>query len=286
MSNHVLRDRIWESNKLARCSREAALAFPWILLVGDDWGRFEYRPRVIWGKVFCSRSDITPDEVELWLAEYEKEGLLIRYQADGAVAYWTNFNGRPPSQRRPSLYSDPEQSEPFTGTKRVGKAYVKPRRPLGVAYTKPRQPLGDAYPLSDQIRSEIDQKQDQEQKQIGGAPSALTVIPPVDQVFAHWKTTTGHLDAKLTPKRKSAITDRLREGYSVDTLFAAVEGCQVSSFHQGENKGRKVYNDIALICRDGDHVEQFVDFLRSPPKQKSLADDPEVQDFLRAGGEA
>ena len=69
MANHVLRDRIWESNKLARCSRDAALAYPWLLLIADDGGRFEYRPRVIWGKAFCARADVSQEEVELWLSE-------------------------------------------------------------------------------------------------------------------------------------------------------------------------------------------------------------------------
>ncbi len=285
MSSHVLRDRIWESNKLARCSRDAALAYPWILLVADDWGRFEYRPRVIWGKVFCSRNDITVDEVELWISEYEKEGLLVRYQIDGAVAYWTNFQGRPPSQRRPSLYPDPEQSEPFTNGKRVGKAYAKARARLRVAYVSPRESLGNGYPQAEQSRAEADQ--DQKQEQSGGA-AALAVVPPTEQVFAHWKTATGHLDAKLTPKRKDAIDKRLRDGYAVATLMAAVDGCKASPFHQGDNDARKVYDDIALICRDGEHVEQFVGYLRAPPKQRSLADDPDVQAFLRGakGGEA
>ncbi len=104
-------------------------------------------------------------------------------------------------------------------------------------------------------------------------------------MFAYWKTATGHHDAKLTPKRRQAIEGRLRQGYAVDVLEAAVDGCKASSFHQGDNDRRKVFDDIELICRNGEHVEQFVGYLRAPPKQKSLADDPDVQAFLR-GGEA
>lgn len=120
------------------------------------------------------------------------------------------------------------------------------------------------------------------------ASADLAVIPPVDQVFTHWQSVTGHSDAKFTPRRKQAIAGRLREGYSVGTLMAAVNGCRASPFHQGENDRRRVFDDITLICRDGEHVEQFVGYLRAPPKQKSLADDPDVQAFLRGakGGEA
>jgi hypothetical protein len=129
---------------------------------------------------------------------------------------------------------------------------------------------------------------EQTEKTDMSAGADLAVVPPVDQVFAHWKTATGHPKAKLTPKRKRAITDRLREGYPVDTLLAAVDGCRASPFHQGDNKGGTVYDDIELICRDGEHVEKFVDRLRPPPKKKSLAEDPQVQAFFRGaqGGDA
>ncbi len=108
MANHVIYDRLWESGKLARCSREAALAYPWIFLVADDHGRFEYRPARIWAKVFGGRQDITADDVASWLAEYAREGLLVRYHIDGDLAYWYRFKGRKPSERRPSDFPDPK----------------------------------------------------------------------------------------------------------------------------------------------------------------------------------
>lgn len=112
MANHVIRDRIWVSDKLSRCSLPAALAYPWIFLVCDDWGRFEYRPRAIWGQVFGSREDVTVDDVRRWLGEYEREGLLVRYHMDGDLAYWTGFEGRDIKRRRKSRYPHPK---PFEG---------------------------------------------------------------------------------------------------------------------------------------------------------------------------
>lgn len=107
MPNHVLRDRIWESDKLKRCSREAALAYPWIFLVADDWGRFECNAVRICGRVFGGRHGVTVEEVASWLAEYEREGLLVRYHIDRELGFWTGFRGRPESQRRRSDYPDP-----------------------------------------------------------------------------------------------------------------------------------------------------------------------------------
>jgi hypothetical protein len=107
MGNHVVRDRLWESNRLRRCSKGAALAYPWIFLVADDHGRFEYNPRRIWSKVFGNRDDVTLEEVSGWLDEYWREGLLVRYHIDGDLAYWYNFQGRKASERRPSTIIDP-----------------------------------------------------------------------------------------------------------------------------------------------------------------------------------
>lgn len=107
MANHVIYDRMWESKKLRTCSRDAALAYPWIFLVADDHGRFEYNPRRIWSKVFGNREDVTLDAVVGWLEEYQQRELLVRYHIDGDLAYWTNFKGRKPSERRPSAYPEP-----------------------------------------------------------------------------------------------------------------------------------------------------------------------------------
>lgn len=107
MPNHVIRDRIWVSKKLAQCSLKAALAYPWIYLVCDDWGRFEYEPAVIWRQVFARRDDVSLADVDGWLEEYQKVGLLQRYHIAGELAFWTGFyrGGR----LRPSAYPDPAQ---------------------------------------------------------------------------------------------------------------------------------------------------------------------------------
>lgn len=109
MPNHVIRDRIWVSRKLALCSLKAALAYPWLYLIADDWGRFEYQPRVIWAQVFGAREDVSVEDVKNWLTEYEIQGLLARYHMQNDLAYWTGFHGQRKDKRRPSLYPDPKE---------------------------------------------------------------------------------------------------------------------------------------------------------------------------------
>jgi hypothetical protein len=80
----------------------------------------------------------------------------------------------------------------------------------------------------------------------------------VAAVFAHWKVIMGHERARMDLKRAQVIRDRLRDGYSVDDLCLAVEGCAASAFHCGENDRGQRYDSLTLILRDADHVDKFI----------------------------
>lgn len=84
-------------------------------------------------------------------------------------------------------------------------------------------------------------------------------IDPVVTVYEHWKAAmnlNGH--TKLTEGRRRAIRARLNEGYAVEQLLQAVAGCAASEWHQGQNDRKRPYNDLTLICRNGEKVEQFI----------------------------
>ncbi len=76
-------------------------------------------------------------------------------------------------------------------------------------------------------------------------------------VFEHWQGVMGHRTAKLDAKRVKAIKGRLKDGYTVDDLCRAIDGCKLSPHHQGKNDAGTIYDDIELICRDGPHVDNF-----------------------------
>ena len=80
----------------------------------------------------------------------------------------------------------------------------------------------------------------------------------VNRIFGYWQLISGHNKARLTAKRKRRITDRLREGYTEEELQAAIAGNKADAFHQGDNDRGTVFDDIELICRDGEHVEKFI----------------------------
>lgn len=78
----------------------------------------------------------------------------------------------------------------------------------------------------------------------------------VKEVFDYWRDRCEHPQAKLTTDRAAKIKARLRDGYSLTDLRAAIDGAKAGAFVNADN-GRR-YDDIELICRNGSKLESFV----------------------------
>lgn len=82
------------------------------------------------------------------------------------------------------------------------------------------------------------------------------------RIFEHWHRVTGkNGNVKLTPERRMKVQARLKQGYSVDDILKAIDGCAASDFHmaRGEHKGGTVFNDLTLICRNDTALEMFIE---------------------------
>ena len=79
------------------------------------------------------------------------------------------------------------------------------------------------------------------------------------RVFNAWVEATRRNPnrCKLTAARRNRINARLAEGYDEGTLVTAIQGNQQSPWHQGDNPGGTVWDDLDIICRSGAHVERF-----------------------------
>lgn len=80
-------------------------------------------------------------------------------------------------------------------------------------------------------------------------------------LFKYWCDVMGKSisTSKLTPKRDKAIKARLKEGYTTDQIKAAIDGCRKDPFSMGQNDRQKPFNDIELICRNGEKLESFLE---------------------------
>lgn len=92
-----------------------------------------------------------------------------------------------------------------------------------------------------------------------GEPDRSVEPERVAQVFAHYRT--HHERAHPKPKRESkewrCIAARLREGYSVDDLRSAIDGCHLTPHNLGENERSTPYLGLELIMRTGSQVTRF-----------------------------
>ncbi len=81
-------------------------------------------------------------------------------------------------------------------------------------------------------------------------------------VFAHWSTleaaTGGTQEPELTATRIRKISARLKDGYTVEQLNAAVTGFMNDAFHLGNNDRKTRYTGIATLFKSGDKVEDGI----------------------------
>lgn len=91
-------------------------------------------------------------------------------------------------------------------------------------------------------------------------------------IFSYWKEVFKKNDsAKLTPKRLKAINERIKEGYTLDEIKAAVYGCSVTPHNMGKNDQGKVFDCLELICRTGENIERFAGNAQQAAPQKYSA---------------
>ena len=82
---------------------------------------------------------------------------------------------------------------------------------------------------------------------------------PADRVFAHWVEVMGKgKRAQFDRKRLAAVEKQLAAGRTVEELKLAIDGCKLSPHNMGQNETHTKYDDLALICRDAEHVEKFI----------------------------
>lgn len=77
-----IRPEIWDDEAVAEISREARLLFIGLITQADDDGRLPAQPRWLISKIY-PYDELTATELEHWLAELDRAGLILLYAHAG-----------------------------------------------------------------------------------------------------------------------------------------------------------------------------------------------------------
>lgn len=247
----TLKHGFFTNDQLADLPFETRLLFAGLWLLADKAGRILDRPRRIKGELF-PYDDVDIDAMLCSLASKE---FISRYEVDGTCCIEiTKFldHQRPHPNEPDSVIPPCPPAVINNGRRRTKhsvaheKSRVEEEKGISPHDNEESPAINNTRIHESKIHESID-------------PVKETVpVPKHVQVFQFWQSKSGHPRAQLDAKREKAIKSRLKDGYTVEDLCVAVEGCLKSPYHQGQNDSATVYDDIELICRDGKHVDSFI----------------------------
>lgn len=131
-----------------------------------------------------------------------------------------------------------------------------------------------AEPMQDKTR--LDKTRLDKNKEVISEPSVNQLDYNINHLFAFWKNTMGKSGAtKLDSKRKSKLSQRLKDGYTVDQIKQAIINCSKTPHNMGQNDRGQKYNDIELICRDAANLERFIESTPETASQQLATHQPQ-----------
>lgn len=274
---------LWLNEELAEISIPARYLFPALWCLADKEGRLEYRPKKIKIEVYpYDEIDIIPLVAELhgkkFISVYENEGLFY--------VQINNFtkHQNPHPKEKSNGYPAPVNICNYDGNLKqfnytAGNLILPfPSSSLIPSFLIPESmnpndsPDGESCPAEAEPISMVPEIINDTPKHSLKKQNAL-------EVFEYWKSTLNHERAKMDKKREQKIKDRLNDGYSVEDLIDAIDGCKLSPHHQGANEHGVKYDDIELICRDASRVDKFIK-LKKEGVQKQCVQPRNVKDAL------
>lgn len=87
----------------------------------------------------------------------------------------------------------------------------------------------------------------------------------VCEIFGYWQKAMSSPRSILDDKRRRTIRAALAMGYSARQLCQAIRGCTRTPFNMGINEKGTKYNGIALILRNADQIDRFIEADEHPP---------------------
>ncbi len=307
MRRREISPEFWTDEKVVSVSDGAKLLFQGLWNLADREGRLEDRPLVIGFKVrpwdptaasryldelvgaklvvryevgderyllvpnFCEHQHVHPKEVPSripppggWPENPGKTGLTrAKPGKTGHAVEFPDLPGNADTCRAGSSFPSGSSGSSF---EKPLSTDVDREPPVEVSEVEPAQALQAGQPEDFDTPPTTPVAGDTED-----APEAkpeASGASPAKQVFEYWvKAARKGSNAVFGAKRKKAVKARLAQGYTVDDLCRAVDGCLATPFNRGVNEGGVVYDDLELICRSESHVDRFRQAAKAQPRR-------------------
>lgn len=94
--------------------------------------------------------------------------------------------------------------------------------------------------------------------------AAIVATGDVTDVIDHYRQYKPRSRPHKSEAVRSKVAARLRDGFSVGELKAAIDGCFRSTYHQGDNPNGRKYDSLELILRNPEKVTQFMEIPNQP----------------------
>lgn len=220
--------------RINRLSLSAEAWFWRVYLAADDFGNFRADPELCKAGTAGLRK-VTAKQVSSWLREMRDVGL---------IEFYTGKAGEPLLHILDFVETQPAGKN----GKRI-KKFPLPGESSAIQVN----PVSSSATHNHNHNHNQDQNENDNQTDLSRSRAAQ-----VRCVFEFWQEHLNHPKSALDSKRERVITQRLKDGYSVDDLKTAIRGLRLTPYNMGQNDRRQVYDDIELICRDAAHVDRFI----------------------------
>lgn len=227
-----------KGQRINKLSLQAEAWFWRVLTTVDDFGNGEADPELCRAATVGRRTSVTRAQIARWLDEMAAVNLISFYSVKGEkylnVLKFESWQPAGKNGRRIKRFPGPEEASGNPGESKIIRV------------------SSGVVSASENTNDTDNEDEDDTENQ------KVSLVEQARQVFRFWQEHLNHHKAKLDEKREKAIKARLKNGYSVDDLMAAVRGCKQTPFNMGKNDRGEVYDDIELICRDAEHVDRFM----------------------------
>lgn len=250
----TIKPEFWVSEQIIACSPNARLLFIGMWNFADDNGVHPSSYVRLKAEVFPA-DNCTPENIKTWVNELIKNGLIREYAVEDK-SYWivTGWASHQRIDRPTYRYPTPES----TLRTIVDNSTTTQRELIETSQSTPR--------IADDLSTTEWNGMDRNGKDLNICEVETSPVCVSDssslackQVFEYWQVSLNHPNAKFDDNRKRIIKRALeKDGYSIEQLKRAIDGCKNTPYNMGKNDNGKIYDRIGLIFRNADNIERFM----------------------------